>query len=317
LSSIKWGIYLRQPEWNVDQLQGFVEHAEELGGYHGIYTNDHLTGFDKKVVGKEPYLEAWTFITAVLMWSKRLHAGHTVLCQSFRNPALLAKMVSSLDVLSKGRFDLFLGAGWKEDEYQAYGYPFPNPATRLHQLEEYVTIIRNLMDPSIDNWDFEGEFWAIKNNRNFPKPSTWPFPIHLGGNGPRFINMAARIAEGYNTGYNFSDSLKKFKKFDEAIKKLGDDPAKKVKSFFGGVRIFKDDEEAINLAKDMIKNNEKLSEKKPEEIVKDNPWGTPEILAEKISDFIAKSGVHYLILSFRSSYGNPLDVFWDEVRPLI
>ncbi|MFW9992189.1 MAG: LLM class flavin-dependent oxidoreductase [Candidatus Odinarchaeota archaeon] len=316
MPSIKWGIYLRQPEWTVDQIQQFVEHAEELG-YHGIYTNDHLTGFDKNVGGKEPYLEAFTFMTAVLMWSKRLHAGHTVLCQSFRNPALLAKMVSSLDILSKGRFELFLGAGWKEDEYQAYSFPFPGPGTRLRQLEEYVTIIRNLMDPAGESWDFEGEFWLLKNSRNFPKPITWPFPIHLGGNGPLFIKMAARIADGYNTGYDFTNTLERYKKFDEEVSNQGGDPTKKIKSLFGGARVFKTETEAFDHAKDLIKNNEQLAGKKLEDIVKMNLWGTPEVLAEKIRDFIDKSGCRYFILAYRSSYGNPIDVFWDEVRPLI
>lgn len=108
MKSINWGVYLREPSWDVGKIQDFIKHAEDLG-FCGIYTNDHLTGFDKSLGGKESYLEAWTFITAILSWSKRLRAGHTVLCQSFRNPALLAKMVSSLDILSGGRFDLFWG----------------------------------------------------------------------------------------------------------------------------------------------------------------------------------------------------------------
>lgn len=317
MPGVKFGIYLREPDWSVEKLREFVLHVDNDLGYHGIYTNDHLTGFDKSKEGKENYLEAWTFMTAVLMWSKRLHAGHTVLCQSFRNPALLAKMVSSLDVLSKGRFELFLGAGWKEDEYLAYGYPFPTPGIRLKQLEEYVAIIRGLMDPGVESFDFEGEFWTLKNSRNFPKPMTYPFPIHLGGNGPRFIKMAARIADGYNTGYDFMEPLPRYESFDKAVQSSGGNPEEKIKSQFGGVRIFKNNGEAIEYAKGVISKNPKLADKEPVKFVNERPWGTPEVLAGKMRGFIGQSGVKMLIFSYRSSYGNAIDVFWDEVRPLI
>ncbi|MHA1450519.1 MAG: LLM class flavin-dependent oxidoreductase [Candidatus Hodarchaeales archaeon] len=294
---MKFGIYLREPDWPVEKLQEFVLHVDNDLGYHGIYTNDHLTGFDKKKEGKENYLEAWTFMTAVLMWSNRLHAGHTVLCQSFRNPALLAKMVSTLDILSKGRFDLFLGAGWKEDEYLGYGYPFPSPGTRLQQLEEYVAIMRGLFDPEKETFDYTGKYWRLKNCRNFPKPSTNPFPIHLGGNGPRFIKMAARIADGYNTGFDFREPLPRFERFDKAVLSAGGNPAEKVKSLFGGIRIFKSNDQAIEYAKEVIGKNPKLSDKEPAKFVNERPWGTPEVLAEKIRDFINKSGVRLLIFS--------------------
>ncbi len=316
MATIKWGVYLRQPDWSVEQLQTFVEKAEALD-YYGIYTNDHLTGFDKQREGKEPYLEAWTFITAVLMWSKKLRGGHTVLCQSFRNPALLAKMTATLDVLSNGRFELFLGAGWKEDEYLAYGFPFPTPGERLKQLEEYVTIIRNLLDPKIDTWDFEGKFWTLKNSRNFPKPITQPFPIHLGGKGPRFVKLAAKIADGFNTGGYFHKSIEVFQRFDNEVTKLGLKPSDKIKSFFGGIRIFKREEDMQEYAKELRKNDERFADQTVEELVKTQPWGTPEILAEKIRTFIDATNVHFLIFAYRSNYGDPLEVFKDEVLPLI
>ncbi len=312
MTSIKWGIYLREPAWTVEQLQGFVEKVEDLG-YHGIYTNDHLTGFDQSVEGKEPYLEAWTFITAVLMWTKKLHAGHTVLCQSFRNPALLAKMTATLDFLSNGRFELLLGAGWKEEEYLAYGYDFPSPGTRLRQLEEYVTIIRHSLDPSLEEWNFEGKFWTLKKHRNFPKPKTWPFPIHLGGQKPRFIKMAARIADGFNTGHDLVEAKKRFDQFDEHVKALGRKPDEKIKSFFAGVRIFDNEEGVLNAAKDLISSNERFKGKTPEEVAERYLWGTPEMLVKKLRDFIGSTGVKHFMLAIRSFSGDPLTRFRDEV----
>ncbi len=320
MSTIKWGIYIREPYWSIEKIQEFIDRVEKDFTFHGIYTNDHITGFDKKINGKEPYLEAWTFITTVLAWSKKLHAGHTVLCQSFRNPALLAKMVSTLDIMSNGRFDFFLGAGWKEDEYLAYGYPFPAPGQRLQELEEVVTIIRQLFDPNLDEWDFKGKFWTLKNNRNFPKPITQPFPIHLGGSKPRFIKLAARIGDGFNIGsISIDETLGLFKTFDAEVREHGKDPSKKIKSYFDsrGIRIFQLEKDAIAYAKEILVNNENFPQQKPEQIVNNRLWGTSEIIAEKIRRFIQK-GVHFLILTYHSNFGDdPLALFWDEIRPLI
>ena len=268
MSGIKWGVYLREPNWSTDQLYDYIRKLDSDFNFHGLYTNDHLTGFDKSVNGKENYLEAWTFITAVLMWSKKLHAGHTVLCQSFRNPAFLAKQVSTLDNLSKGRFDLLLGAGWKEDEYNAYGYPFLSPGNRLKQLEEQVTILRHLFDPEIDSWNYSGKFWTLKEARNFPKPLTKNLPIHLGGSKPRFIKLAARIADGFNTGSDYKTALDRFSKFDDEVRKLGEDPSKRIKSYFGGLRIFKNNQETLTFAKEQIEKIDEFKSNSPEELVK-------------------------------------------------
>ena len=316
-NKIKWGVYLREPYWTVEQLEEFVTKIENLG-FHGIYTNDHLTGFNKQVNGKEPYLEAWTFITTILSWCKHLNAGHTVICQSFRNPALLAKMVSTLDILSNGRFELFLGAGWKEDEYLAYGYKFPSPGVRLRQVEESVLILRNLFNPEIDEWDFEGEFWSLVKSRNFPKPITQPFKIHLGGNKPKFIKMTARIADGFNTTGTVLESSRRFKQYDMELTRMGINPKKRIKSYFGSLFIFKSEEETIQFAKEQIKKKSSFENMKPHEVVEDNLWGTTEGLAAKLRKFIFETGVNKLMLKYQSSLmDDPLEAFWDEVHPLI
>ncbi|MFX0173850.1 MAG: hypothetical protein ACFE9L_18355 [Candidatus Hodarchaeota archaeon] len=101
MKSINWGVYLCELSWKVDKIRNFIEQTEILS-FYGIFANDHLTGFDESLGGKDSYLEAWTFITATLTCSRRLRAGYTVLCQSFRSPALLEKLVSSIDILSEG-----------------------------------------------------------------------------------------------------------------------------------------------------------------------------------------------------------------------
>lgn len=312
---IKFGVYLRQPDWTLDQIKNYVHKVEDLG-YYGIYTNDHLIGFDKKRNFKEPYLDAWTFMTMILGWTSRIHAGHTVLCQSFRSPMLLAKMVSSLDFLSKGRFDLILGAGWNEEEYNAYGIPFPSVKIRYRQLEEYVEILKTMFNPKIEEWDFKGEFWQLKQNRNFPKPSSH-ISIHIGGTKPKITKLAAKIGDGFNTIGSIDDSIRIYQIHDEEVKKLGIKPESRIKSYFNSIRIFKEEKEVINFAKDIISKNPNLENKKPEEVIANNLWGTPESLARTLRNFIEKTDVNFFQLAFRSDYGDPLEIFWDEIRPSI
>ena len=239
-----------------------------------------------------------------------------VLAQSFRNPALLGKMASSLDVLSGGRFDLYLGAGWKQEEYKAYGYPFPNPGIRIKQLREYISIIRHLTDPNIDIWDFEGEFWTLIKNRNFPKPITQPFPIYIGGQKPKITKLAAHVADGLNVPGTMSDAIPVFDLFDKEVRNVGRRSEEVTKSYFGNMRIFQTDEEALEFTKDLIQKEERHSGKNPIDFLNTQPWGTRETIAEKMRKFIAKTRVDLVIFSLESTKGNPLEVFWDEIRQL-
>ncbi|HEW94029.1 MAG TPA: LLM class flavin-dependent oxidoreductase, partial [Thermoprotei archaeon] len=110
--------------------------------------------------------------------------GHIVLCNSYRNPALLAKMTATLQVLSNGRYILGIGAGWKIDEYIAYGYPFPPPRVRIGQLEEAVQIIRRMWTE--ESVSFRGKYYHIDNAICSPKPKPVPL-IMIGGGGEKLM----------------------------------------------------------------------------------------------------------------------------------
>src|SRR4029434_9049658 len=118
---------------NVDRALALV-----AGHFDSAWFIDHLQFGDSGV------LEGFTALTYMAARHPRLRFGHTVLCQSFRNPALLAKMGATLQFLSGGRFILGLGAGWHEEEYRAYGYDCPSAAVRVDQLEETLRIITTL-----------------------------------------------------------------------------------------------------------------------------------------------------------------------------
>ncbi|NDJ74892.1 MAG: LLM class flavin-dependent oxidoreductase, partial [Chloroflexi bacterium] len=108
------------------------------GTFDGIWMTDHFFW------GDEPTYEAWTVLAYLAARWPQLHVGPIVLGQSYRNPALLAKMGATLHALTGGRFIMGIGAGWKEDEYHAYGYPYPRPGIRIEQLEDTLEILKRM-----------------------------------------------------------------------------------------------------------------------------------------------------------------------------
>lgn len=148
-----------------------------------------------------PFLECWTISTALLLVTKTLRVGPLVLCNSFRHPSVVAKMAATLDVISQGRLEFGIGAGWYKDEYDAYGIPFYNGSIRIQQLEEAVQIIRKMWTE--DSPSFEGAHYFIKNAINEPKPIQSPHPpIMIGTNlgGPKMLNVIAKLADSWNLG---------------------------------------------------------------------------------------------------------------------
>src|SRR5262245_48082981 len=144
-----------------------------------------------------PLLECWTALSALSRDTRRLRLGTSVLCHSYRSPSVLAKMAATLDVISEGRLDLGLGAGWFEQEYRAYGIPFPRIGERIDQLAEGVEIIRRMWTDAEPR--FAGRHYAIDGAVCDPPPVQRPHPpIWIGGEGDRVHRLAARAADGIN-----------------------------------------------------------------------------------------------------------------------
>lgn len=144
-----------------------------------------------------PLLECWTTLSALARDTRHVRLGTSVLCHSYRSPAVLAKMAATLDVISGGRLDLGLGAGWFEQEYRAYGIPFPRIGERIEQLGEGVEIIRRMWTEPRPG--FKGRHYAIDGAVCDPPPLQRPHPpIWIGGEGDRVHRLAARAADGVN-----------------------------------------------------------------------------------------------------------------------
>src|SRR5205085_10744491 len=156
-----------------------AQEAETLG-YDSIWLFDHF--HTVPVPSQEVTFECWTSTAALARDTKRVRVGQIVTCNGYRNPALLAKMASTVDALSHGRLVLGIGAGWYEHEYRAYGYPYPETAERLKRLREAVQIILAMWTQ--EEAAFEGTYYQIRGAINQPKGVQQPhIPLLIGGNG--------------------------------------------------------------------------------------------------------------------------------------
>jgi alkanesulfonate monooxygenase SsuD/methylene tetrahydromethanopterin reductase-like flavin-dependent oxidoreductase (luciferase family) len=174
----------------VDRLHYYRDILERLPPeFSTIWVNDHLQ------FGSEEQLEGWTLLTFLAGAHPRFHFGHLVLSQSFRNPALLAKMAATLHDLTGGKFILGLGAGWHEEEYRAYGYEYPRPGTRIAQLAEAITLIRTLWSESPAT--FRGTYYTIDRAYCEPRPDR-PIPILVGTGRRNGLRLAAQFANMWN-----------------------------------------------------------------------------------------------------------------------
>lgn len=172
-----------------------------------------------------PLLECWTALSALARDTKRLRLGTSVLCNSYRLPSVVAKMAATLDVISDGRVDLGLGAGWFEKEYRAYGIPFPKTSVRIAQLDEGIEVIRRMWTESSPT--FRGAHYTIDGAVCDPPPVQRPHPpIWIGGEGDKVHRVAARAADGVNVRWWSAEHVAaRADFFDSACREFGRDPA--------------------------------------------------------------------------------------------
>jgi probable F420-dependent oxidoreductase len=178
---------------------GWAQRAEALG-FSSVWLSDHLfydLGRYGGSSGRQRALECFTGLGALSAATSRVRLGTLVACNDFRNPAVLAKMVSTLDVLSGGRVELGLGAGWYEAEYRAAGIPFRSHRTRVGHLSEAVQIVRGML--SQGRLSFDGRHYRLEDARCLPPPGQPRLPVFVGGRGDRIARLAGRHADGFNS----------------------------------------------------------------------------------------------------------------------
>ena len=194
MDKLKFNVVL--PTRSFAETRAFAERAE-AAGYDAVAVEDHFFMRNPMESPEDPRLECFTALAAVAMVTRRVKLGQIVACNSFRHPAMTAKIAASLDHLSGGRLELGLGAGWFREEYDALGIDYPPPRVRIAQLSEALKIIKKLWSEPIV--DFEGEHYRIRGAYAEPKPLQKPRPrILLGGSGPQLLKLAAEEADVLN-----------------------------------------------------------------------------------------------------------------------
>ncbi len=220
---IKFGVYIPQDTSSYPIIQQLAKTADSLG-YYSLWFIDHLIGASVHV--DAPMLECWTLMSAVAEATKQIRIGTLVLCDAFRPPSLLAKMGATLDVISNGRLEFAIGAGWYEKEFRQYGFPFPPPAIRIQQLAEGIEVIKRMWTEA--EASFQGKYYSIDKAVNNPKPVQKPYPpLQIGGRGEKLmLRLVATYADIWNVaaGTSLEEYKRKTAVLEQHCREIGRDP---------------------------------------------------------------------------------------------
>jgi alkanesulfonate monooxygenase SsuD/methylene tetrahydromethanopterin reductase-like flavin-dependent oxidoreductase (luciferase family) len=307
MTKMSFGVFLpfHTFDTSFSLVRDVVFECERLG-YTSVHFDDHL------MYGETPILGCWTKLSALTALTTKIRLGTTVLCSSFRNPALLAKMAATLDVISNGRLDLGIGAGVQENEHTAYGYTFLQPAERIERLRETAIILKKLWTE--DKATYVGKHFAIRDAVCEPKPVQKPHPpLTIGGAGETLtLKVQAELADRVDWGY--LPTLKEYRHKLQVLRNhcttVGRDFDKIQKSAWLGGQIF------------IAENERELTAKmplwKPKDVTsaafeKQNVVGTPDEIIRKIRDYTALGVTHFMLFFGDFPRTEGLRVFAEKV----
>lgn len=304
---IRFGVCLPQHGSTWDDAVKVAQACDRLG-YDSVWAVDHFFGIPDAT---QPIHEGWTEVTALAALTERVRLGHLVLCVSYRHPAVLAKMAATLDHVSNGRFILGMGAGWHQQEYTAYGLPFPSIGTRLKELDESLTILRKMWteEPAT----FFGEQFHIEDAWCRPRPVQEPYPpILVGGTGERvLLRIVAEHANVWNNlGWAHRDLPKKL----DVLRAHCDH----VKRDFDTIEVSQQTLGAIA-------ETEAEAQRATEAICAELPFlsggsdlnitGTPEQCVERVRKSVAMGATSFVISFGRNPRIETLELFAERVMP--
>ncbi len=206
-----------------------VARRAELLGFHSVWMSDHFYLSLARYGGgaeKHGTLEPLTALAGIASLTERVRLGTLVLCAQFRHPGILAKAATVVDLVSGGRLDLGIGAGWYEDEFEDFGLGFPATAERFARLEETFEVLGLLFGEGPA--DFDGRYFELRGAYNRPRSSQTPRPpLWLGAKGgPRALRLAARSADGWNVVWRIApeEYVARARDADRACERVGRDP---------------------------------------------------------------------------------------------
>ncbi|GHO79124.1 LLM class F420-dependent oxidoreductase [Ktedonobacter sp. SOSP1-85] len=211
---------IKDPIEAYEMMTCVAQTAEEIG-FASAWLVDHFHTIPRP--SQEFTFECWTTTAALARDTTRIRIGQLVTCNGYRNPALLAKMASTVDVLSHGRLNFGIGAGWFEHEYRAYGYDYPEAPERLRHLREAVQVIRAMWTQ--EEAAFEGKYYQVRGAINQPKGVQKPhIPLLIGGSGEKVtLKLVAQYGDACNVGDNPATMKQKLAVLKEHCETVGRD----------------------------------------------------------------------------------------------
>ena len=231
-----------------DTIAGIATTAEDHG-FDSIWVMDHLYQISMVGPREDPMLEAYTLLGALAGRTQRAALGTMVTGVTYRNPALLAKIVTTLDVVSSGRAILGIGAAWNDEEHAGYGYDFPPAGERLDRLEEALQICRAMFTEAAPS--FNGRHYRVSEVLNNPKPIRGRIPILIGGGGEkRTLRLVAQYGDACNVFGDADGVRHKLDVLERHCAEVGRDPAEITKTTLLTV---KDVDQAATQAADLVK----------------------------------------------------------------
>jgi alkanesulfonate monooxygenase SsuD/methylene tetrahydromethanopterin reductase-like flavin-dependent oxidoreductase (luciferase family) len=289
MKKINFGVFLVPEGHGFETLKNQALTCDSLK-YQSLWISDHLLGMYNSPLS--PRYECWTLVTALAALTNNVKMGQLTLATPFRNPALLAKMAATLDVITDGRMILSIGAGWHKREFQSYGYYLGSKQSRIRRLDEAAQIIKLLWNE--ESPSFKGKYFEIKEAFCYPKPVQKPYlPLMIAGGGEQLtLRIVARYADmsNYATWVGAPSEFRhKTEVLNEHCDRVGRNPEEIEKTWAAFV---------------IIDENLDIAKKNAQRFYSNVPWareggliGTPEMIRQQIAEYIDE-GVSLFILSF-------------------
>jgi alkanesulfonate monooxygenase SsuD/methylene tetrahydromethanopterin reductase-like flavin-dependent oxidoreductase (luciferase family) len=310
---LKIGIKTGQGGYTYDELSKMWQKAEELR-FDSAWLYDHFIALGNP---NTPCLEAYSTLGALARDTKHIRIGVMVTCVAYRNPAYLAKISSTLDVISNGRLIMALGAGWYEDEYKSYDYKFLQARERISQLRETIKILRMMWREQSPS--FEGKHFSIHNAVNLPKPVQKDPPIWVGiREGTKILPaVAVKEADGLNT----MSQLEVCKRIINRAESIRNQIGRKRSNVTYSLQIYLMTGTESQLDK-IAEHSAKRSGMSKEEYLKRIKGrgcviGSPEECAAVLRNYV-EAGIDYLVpIIVGDTLLFPLETLKDKILPLI
>jgi alkanesulfonate monooxygenase SsuD/methylene tetrahydromethanopterin reductase-like flavin-dependent oxidoreductase (luciferase family) len=316
----KFGCYIYQEGQRFEDIISTVKECERRE-FDSIWLKDNFLPWLQSYVkdGKntvatcepdnDPVLECWTMLSSLALITQRIRLG-AILVNSYRTPpSLLAKMVSTLDIISSGRLEFGLSAGWYRREFEAYGFDFLKASARVEMLEESIKIIKMML---IENSpvSFSGKYFKVNGAICNPKPIQKPYPpLWIGGGGERTVEIAAKHANGWNYGLcSYEEYLAKLFVLKNCCKLVNRDYQNIMKGWQGLIIIGKHEEDVQRKLSD-LQRKKRIED---DGISKISVVGTIEQVQTKIARYIS-IGVNYFTVSFPDL--ESLELFAERIMP--